>query len=128
MEAEKTSRNLSMCQMAKTLNFLSEPKHRAWKRPDTGIQVQNSQELLFSLSQYFPHTNACSILKLSKKFILLSCCFKQGVSDSQHLSKTLFLESSVILIFCKYFSYLVAKVVQFCWSTVSHCDVLTVSS
>lgn len=61
--------------MAKTLSFLSEIKHKTWKCPDTGIQEQNSQELLYSLSQHFPHKNSCSVIKLAKSlfyFLALS--------------------------------------------------------
>lgn len=55
MEAEKTSRNVRMCQKTKTLSFLSEPKQKTWKCPATGIQVQNSKQLIFSLSQKPTH-------------------------------------------------------------------------
>lgn len=81
MEAEKTSRNVRMCQKTKTLSFLSEPKQKTWKCPATGIQVQNSKQLIFSLSQKPTHEKVYCILKFSKKFILLPCYFKTLIME-----------------------------------------------
>lgn len=100
MEAEKTSRNSDLCQVAKTLSFLSETKHKTWECPAMRIQAQNSHELLFSLSQDSAHINAYSVLELGKKFILLLCSFETLIMELVILNTSLRLCFLNLLSYC----------------------------
>lgn len=83
-------------------------------------KTPNSFFLSFSgLSSY----KCLLYLKIQQKVYSTSLLFQNtyhGVSDSQNLFKTLYLESFVILFFSKYFSYLVVKAVNFCLYTEFH--------